>query len=364
MIDEPAFRRDEDDVGLHDALMTDGGSAHEQFGRMEARHRCFAGGREDIWEPEQDIDWGPEAKWLDDKRYSGDRQLANPLAAVQMGLIYVNPEGPNGNPDPLASARDIRETFGRMAMNDEETVALIAGGHTFGKAHGAHKPDACLGAEPAAAPLEAQGLGWHNRCGKGNAEDTITSGLEGAWNSSPTRFTMQYLANLFAFEWVQSKSPAGAIQWVPANAEQVAFVPDAHDPAKRHAPIMFTTDLSLRFDPTYEKIARGFLSDPKAFELAFAKAWFKLTHRDMGPRARYCGPEVPSEVLLWQDPIPPRDHALIDDADIAAFEEAVCRHDLGGFIGLFVVSLHHLRSAQANLSLLADGKKRVAIFQT
>ena len=282
----------------------------------------FAGGRVDDWEADA-VYWGPEQSFLADARYHGDRQLQRPLAAVQMGLIYVNPEGPNGKPDPLLAARDIRETFGRMAMNDEETVALIAGGHTFGKAHGAHKPDACLGAEPAAAPLEAQGLGWHNRCGKGNAEDTITSGLEGAWNSSPTRFTMQYLANLFAFEWVQSKSPAGAIQWVPANAEQVAFVPDAHDPAKRHAPIMFTTDLSLRFDPTYEKIARGFLSDPKAFELAFAKAWFKLTHRDLGPRSRYLGAEVPKQGLLWQDPIPALDHPLVDAADIAQLKARI-----------------------------------------
>jgi catalase-peroxidase len=276
----------------------------------------FAGGRVDDWEADM-VYWGPERQFLADQRYHGERQLQRPLAAVQMGLIYVNPEGPNGNPDPLAAARDIRETFGRMAMNDEETVALIAGGHTFGKAHGAHKPDACLGADPAAAPVEAQGLGWNNRCGKGNAEDTITSGLEGAWNSSPTRWTTQYLSNLFAFDWVQTKSPAGATQWVPANAEQVKFVPDAHDPAKRHAPIMFTTDLSLRFDPSYEKIARSFLDDPKAFELAFAKAWFKLTHRDMGPRSRYLGPDAPKQDLIWQDPIPTPDHALIDAQDIA-----------------------------------------------
>ena len=276
----------------------------------------FAGGRVDDWEADM-VYWGPERQFLADQRYHGERQLQRPLAAVQMGLIYVNPEGPNGKPDPLAAARDIRETFGRMAMNDEETVALIAGGHTFGKAHGAHKPDACLGADPAAAPVEAQGLGWNNRCGKGNAEDTLTSGLEGAWNSSPTRWTTQYLSNLFAFEWVQTKSPAGATQWVPVNAEQVKFVPDAHDPAKRHAPIMFTTDLSLRFDPSYEKIARRFLDDPKAFELAFAKAWFKLTHRDMGPRSRYLGPDAPKQDLIWQDPIPTPDHALIDAQDIA-----------------------------------------------
>jgi len=282
----------------------------------------FAGGRVDDWEADS-VYWGPEQKFLADQRYHGDRQLQRPLAAVQMGLIYVNPEGPNGNPDPLAAARDIRETFGRMAMNDEETVALIAGGHTFGKAHGAHKPDACLGTGPAGAPIEDQGIGWKNRCGKGNAEDTITSGLEGAWNSSPTRWTTQYLSNLFAFEWVQTKSPAGAIQWIPSNADQVAFVPDAHDPAKRHAPIMFTTDLSLRFDPSYEKIARRFLADPKAFELAFAKAWFKLTHRDMGPRSRYLGPDAPKQDLIWQDPIPTPDHALIDAQDIAQLKAKI-----------------------------------------
>ncbi len=282
----------------------------------------FAGGRVDDWEADA-VYWGPEQKFLADQRYRGERQLQRPLAAVQMGLIYVNPEGPNGIPDPLAAARDIRETFGRMAMNDEETVALIAGGHTFGKAHGARKPDDCLGADPASAGLEQQGLGWQNRCGKGNAEDTITSGLEGAWNSSPTRWTTQYLANLFAFEWVQSKSPAGATQWLPANAEQVKFVPDAHDPGKRHAPIMFTTDLSLRFDPSYEKIARRFLDDPKAFELAFAKAWFKLTHRDMGPRRRYLGADAPQQDLIWQDPVPTPTHALIDAQDIAQLKATV-----------------------------------------
>jgi catalase-peroxidase len=282
----------------------------------------FAGGRVDDWEADA-VYWGPEQKFLADQRYHGERQLQRPLAAVQMGLIYVNPEGPNGIPDPLAAARDIRETFGRMAMNDEETVALIAGGHTFGKAHGARKPDDCLGADPASAGLEQQGLGWQSRCGKGNAEDTITSGLEGAWNSSPTRWTTQYLANLFAFEWVQSKSPAGATQWLPANAEQVKFVPDAHDPGKRHAPIMFTTDLSLRFDPSYEKIARRFLDDPKAFELAFAKAWFKLTHRDMGPRRRYLGADAPQQDLIWQDPVPTPTHALIDAQDIAQLKAKI-----------------------------------------
>jgi len=282
----------------------------------------FAGGREDDWEPDL-VYWGPETKWLDDKRYSGDRRLENPLAAVQMGLIYVNPEGPNGNPDPLAAAKDIRETFGRMAMNDEETVALIAGGHTFGKAHGAHKPGDCLGAEPAAAGIEQQGFGWANKCGKGNAEDTITSGLEGAWSANPIAWTTQYLDNLFAFEWVQTKSPAGAIQWVPKNADLTKIAPDAHDPTKRHAPIMFTTDLSLKFDPSYREIAVRFKDNPEEFERAFAKAWFKLTHRDMGPRARYIGAEVPDEVLLWQDPVPTVDHELIDAADIAAPEVVV-----------------------------------------
>ncbi len=282
----------------------------------------FAGGREDDWEPDL-VDWGPEAKFLADERYSGNRQLQKPLAAVQMGLIYVNPEGPNGNPDPLAAAKDIRETFGRMAMNDEETVALIAGGHTFGKAHGAHDPSKCLGPEPTAAGVEQQGLGWENKCGKGNAGDTITSGLEGAWSGNPTAWSMQYLNNLFAFEWVQTRSPAGAIQWIPATAQASNLVPDAHDPSKRHAPIMFTTDLSLKFDPSYGKIAKRFKENPKEFELAFAKAWFKLTHRDMGPRARYVGTEVPEEELIWQDPVPAVDHALIEAADIADLKSKI-----------------------------------------
>ena len=276
----------------------------------------FAGGREDDWEADM-VYWGPETEWLADKRYSGDRKLEKPLAAVQMGLIYVNPEGPNGNPDPLAAAKDIRETFGRMAMNDEETVALIAGGHTFGKAHGAVKPSDCLGPEPAAAGIEQQGLGWENRCGKGNAGDTLTSGLEGAWSVNPVAWTTQYLDNLFAFEWVQTKSPAGAVQWVPKGGAASDLVPDAHDPSKRHAPIMFTTDLSLKVDPSYRKIAKRFQENPEEFELAFAKAWFKLTHRDMGPRARYLGAEVPDEELVWQDPVPAVDHDLIDAKDIA-----------------------------------------------
>jgi catalase-peroxidase len=282
----------------------------------------FAGGRKDDWEPEL-VDWGPEKKFLADERYSGDRKLANPLAAVQMGLIYVNPEGPNGNPDPLAAAKDIRETFGRMAMNDEETIALIAGGHTFGKAHGAHDPSKCVGPEPAAAGIEQQGLGWENKCGRGNGVDTVTSGLEGAWSANPVAFTTQYLDNLFAFEWVQTRSPAGAIQWIPANGQGANLVPDAHDPSKRHAPIMFTTDLALKVDPSYRKIAKRFQENPEEFKLAFAKAWFKLTHRDMGPRARYLGAEVPREDLLWQDPLPRVDHALVDASDVAALKSRI-----------------------------------------
>jgi len=260
----------------------------------------FAGGRTDDWEPEK-VNWGTEQKWLGDKRYSGDRELAKPLAAVQMGLIYVNPEGPNGKPDPLLAAKDIRETFGRMAMNDEETVALIAGGHTFGKAHGAAKPDNCVGAEPAAAGVEEQGMGWKNKCGSGKGVDTITSGLEGAWSVNPVAWTTQFFDNLFGFEWEQTRSPAGAIQWKPVDGQAANLVPDAHDKTKRHAPIMFTTDLSLKHDPSYRKISERFHKDPKEFERAFAKAWFKLTHRDLGPRARYIGSQVPEEVLMWQE---------------------------------------------------------------
>ncbi|MBK9168176.1 MAG: catalase/peroxidase HPI [Bryobacterales bacterium] len=282
----------------------------------------FAGGRADDWEPDL-VYWGPEKKWLDDQRYSGDRQLKKPLAAVQMGLIYVNPEGPNGKPDPLLAAKDIRETFGRMAMNDEETVALIAGGHTFGKGHGAHPPDKCVGAEPAAAGIEQQGFGWENKCGKGNAGDTVTSGLEGAWTSTPTRWSSQYLDNLFNWDWVQTKTPAGAIIWVPSHEQGRNLVPDAHDPAKRHAPIMFTTDLSLKFDPSYRAISMRFRENPEEFRLAFAKAWFKLTHRDLGPRARYIGPEVPSEELIWQDPVPKVDHPLVNAKDIAELKSRI-----------------------------------------
>jgi catalase-peroxidase len=289
----------------------------------------FAGGREDDWEPDL-VYWGPENEFLADERYSGDRKLANPLAAVQMGLIYVNPEGPNGNPDPLLAAKDIRETFGRMAMNDEETVALIAGGHTFGKAHGAHKPDDCVGPEPAAAPLEEQGLGWKNSCGKGNAEDTVTSGLEGAWTAAPTQWSMMYLSNLFAFEWEQTRSPAGAIQWVPKDGQAANTVPDAHIPGKAHQPIMFTTDLSLKFDPAYRKISQNFLENPQAFEDAFARAWFKLTHRDMGPRARYLGDDVPEETLIWQDPVPEVTHELVDAKDISKLKDAILETGLTG----------------------------------
>ncbi len=289
----------------------------------------FAGGRTDDWEADE-VYWGPETEFLADERYSGDRELERPLAAVQMGLIYVNPEGPNGNPDPLAAAKDIRDTFGRMAMNDEETVALIAGGHTFGKAHGAHKPDECLGADPAGAGLEQQGLGWESKCGTGKGADTITSGLEGAWSANPIAWTTQYLDNLFDFEWVQTKSPAGAVQWVPSDAGAAALVPDAHDPDKRHAPIMFTTDLSLKFDPAYRKIALRFRDNPDDYADAFARAWFKLTHRDMGPRARYLGADAPDETLLWQDPVPAVDHGLIDDADIAALKADILDSGLSG----------------------------------
>jgi catalase-peroxidase len=282
----------------------------------------FAGGRADVWEPEEDIHWGAEDTWLGDKRYSGDRELENPLAAVQMGLIYVNPQGPNGNPDPLAAAKDIRETFARMAMNDEETVALIAGGHTFGKTHGAG--DASLvGPEPEAASIEEQGLGWKSKFGTGKGGDTITSGLEVIWTTTPTKWSNNFFWNLFGYDWELTKSPAGAHQWKPKHGAGAGSVPDAHDPSKRHAPSMLTTDLALRFDPAYEKISRRFHENPDQFADAFARAWFKLTHRDMGPRARYLGPEVPAEALLWQDPIPAVDHKLIDSKDIAALKAKI-----------------------------------------
>jgi len=309
----------------------------------------FAGGREDDWEADL-VYWGPEKGWLEDERYSGDRELARPLAAVQMGLIYVNPEGPNGNPDPLLAAKDIRETFGRMAMNDEETVALIAGGHTFGKNHGAHKPADCVGPEPAAAGIENQGFGWQNKCGSGNAGDTVTSGLEGAWTTTPVQWSMNYLSNLFAFEWVQTKSPAGATQWIPKNQSAANLVPDAHDPSKRHAPVMLTTDLSLKADPEYRKISQRFLENPEEFELAFAKAWFKLTHRDMGPRARYVGSEIPEEALIWQDPVPAVDHELVDAKDIAKIKREIFD------TGLTVQEL--VRTAWASASTYRDSDMR------
>jgi catalase-peroxidase len=282
----------------------------------------FAGGRADDWEPDL-VYWGPEKKFLADERHSGDRRLQNPLAAVQMGLIYVNPEGPNGKPDPLAAARDIRVTFGRMGMNDEETVALIAGGHTFGKAHGAHAPSKCVGPEPAAASIEQQGFGWANKCGRGNAGDTVTSGLEGAWSARPVVWSNEFFDNLFGFDWVQTKSPGGATQWIPAKGQAANRVPDAHDASKRHAPIMLTTDLSLRFDPIYQKISKRFHENPEEFRLAFAKAWFKLTHRDMGPRSRYLGSEVPQEALIWQDPVPRVNHALVDAKDVADLKSKI-----------------------------------------
>ena len=282
----------------------------------------FAGGRTDDWEPEW-VYWGPEAKMLADERYGEGRQLRKGLAAVQMGLIYVNPEGPNGNPDPVLAAHDIRETFGRMAMNDEETVALIAGGHSFGKAHGAHKPDDCVGPEPTGEVIVEQGFGWKNTCGKGNAEDTVTSGLEGAWTATPTQWSMMYLANLFAYEWEQTRSPAGALQWQPKEGAAAGTVPDAHAEGVSHAPVMFTTDLSLKFDPSYREISQRFVENPAEFELAFAKAWFKLTHRDMGPKIRYLGDDVPAETLAWQDPLPDRDYKLISDRDVRKLEAAI-----------------------------------------
>jgi len=311
----------------------------------------FAGGREDTWEPEEDIYWGPEGEWLADERYSGDRELENPLGAVQMGLIYVNPEGPNGNPDPVAAARDIRETFGRMAMDDYETVALIAGGHTFGKAHGAANPDQYVGPEPEAAGLEEQGLGWKNTYGTGTGPDTITSGLEGAWTTEPAKWDNNYFENLFGYEWVQVQSPAGAAQWEPKeNGSPVATVPDAHDPSKKHPPMMFTTDLSLKMDPEYARISKHFYQNPKEFEEAFAKAWFKLTHRDMGPVSRYLGPLVPDEQYLWQDPVPEVGHELIDEGDVAALKKKILA------AGLSIPQL--VRTAWASASTFRGTDKR------
>jgi catalase-peroxidase len=288
----------------------------------------FGGGRPDVWEPEE-LYWGPEGKWLGDERYSGDRQLATPLGAVQMGLIYVNPEGPNGKPDPIAAARDIRETFARMAMNDEETVALIAGGHSFGKTHGAAVPAQHVGPEPEGADVEEQGLGWNNKFGSGRGAHTITSGLEGAWTTTPVKWSNNYLENLFGFEWELTKSPAGAHQWTPKNGAGAGTVPDAHDPSKRHAPFMLTTDLALRMDPVYAPIAKRFLDHPQELAEAFAKAWFKLTHRDMGPLSRYLGPLVPKEPQLWQDPVPAVDHRLIDEKDSAALKAKIVGSGLG-----------------------------------
>lgn len=308
-------------VSWADLMVLAGNVAMESMG---FKTLGFAGGRVDDWEPDL-VYWGPEAQMLADKRYHGKRKLKKPLGAVQMGLIYVNPEGPNGKPDPLLAANDIRETFGRMAMNDEETVALIAGGHTFGKAHGAHKPEECVGAEPAAAGIEEQGLGWKNKCGSGKGKDTVTSGLEGAWSAAPTAWSMQYLENLFAFNWVMTKSPAGATQWIPEDTSEgvTQMVPDAHVKGKRNAPIMFTTDLSLKFDPSYKKISERFLANPEEFENAFARAWFKLTHRDMGPKARYVGSDAPKMSLMWQDPIPRVNHKLIDGSDIANLKKRI-----------------------------------------
>lgn len=302
-----------------DLMVLTGNVALEEMG---FKTLGFAGGRADDWEAET-VNWGSEKKFLAADRNDTKGELTKPLAAVQMGLIYVNPEGPGGNPDPLAAAKDIREAFGRMAMNDEETVALIAGGHTFGKAHGAHKPDECVGKEPAAAGIEEQGLGWSNKCRNGHGVDTVTSGLEGAWSTNPTRWTHEYLTWLYSFEWETTKSPAGATQWIPKNAQGANFVPDAHDPNKRHAPIMFTTDIALKTDPEYQKISKRFLDNPKEFEAAFAKAWFKLTHRDMGPKARYVGVEVPAEDFIWQDPIPKVDHKLIDAKDTAKLKSVI-----------------------------------------
>ncbi|MEV6970985.1 catalase/peroxidase HPI [Hamadaea sp. NPDC051192] len=307
----------------------------------------FAGGRADVWEPDEDVYWGPESTWLGDQRYTGDRELENPLAAVQMGLIYVNPEGPNGNPDPIAAARDIRETFGRMAMNDEETVALIAGGHTFGKTHGAGPADH-VGAEPEAAPLEAQGLGWQSTYESGKGPHAITSGLEVTWTTTPTQWSNSFFEILFGYEWEPSQSPAGAHQWVAKNSAEI--IPDAYDPAKKHRPTMLTTDLSLRFDPVYEQISRRFLENPEQFADAFARAWFKLTHRDMGPIVRYLGPEVPAEVLIWQDPLPAADYAQIDAADVAALKQAILAS------GLSVAQL--VSTAWASASTFRGSDKR------
>ncbi len=333
-------------ISWADLLILTGNVALESMG---FKTFGFAGGRADVWEPEQDIYWGPEGKWLADERYSGDRDLDNPLGAVQMGLIYVNPEGPNGNPDPLAAARDIRETFARMAMNDEETVALIAGGHTFGKTHGAGDA-ALVGPEPEAADIEQQGLGWASKFGTGKGGDAIGSGLEVTWTTTPTKWTNNFFWNLFGYEWELTKSPAGAHQWKPKHGMGAGTVPDAHDASKRHAPSMLTTDLALRFDPEYEKVSRRFYENPDQFADAFARAWFKLTHRDMGPRGRYLGPLVPKEELIWQDPIPAVDHELVNDADVEALKAKI----LGS--GLSVAEL--VSTAWASASTFRGSDKR------
>ncbi|MBK1866145.1 catalase/peroxidase HPI [Aestuariivirga sp. YIM B02566] len=333
-------------ISWADLLILTGNVALESMG---FKTFGFAGGRADVWEPEEDVYWGPEGKWLADERYSGERDLEGNLGAVQMGLIYVNPEGPNGNPDPLAAARDIRETFRRMAMNDEETVALIAGGHTFGKTHGAGDT-AAVGPDPEAAGIEEQGLGWKNKFGTGKGGDTIGSGLEVTWTTTPTKWTNNFFWNLFGYEWELTKSPAGAHQWKPKHGMGAGTVPDAHDASKRHVPQMLTTDLSLRVDPAYEKISRRFLENPDQFADAFARAWYKLTHRDMGPAVRYLGPLVPKEVLIWQDPIPARDHEVIGDADIAALKAKI----LGS--GLTVSQL--VSTAWASASTFRGGDKR------
>ena len=315
----PVKQKYGNNISWADLLILAGNCALESMG---FKTFGFGGGRADVWEPAEDIYWGAEGKWLEDKRYSGDRDLENPLAAVQMGLIYVNPQGPNGNPDPAASARDIRETFARMAMNDEETVALIAGGHTFGKTHGAG-PESHVGPEPEAAPIEAQGLGWLSSFGSGKGGDAITSGLEVIWTTTPTKWGNNFFTNLFGFEWELTKSPAGAHQWTPKQGAGAGTVPDAHDPSKRHAPSMLTTDLALRFDPAYEKISRRFFENPDQFADAFARAWFKLTHRDMGPKVRYLGPEVPAEDLIWQDPVPAASHTLVSTKDVAGLKAKI-----------------------------------------
>jgi len=343
----PIKRKYGNKISWGDLMILAGNCALES---MDFKTFGFGGGREDIWEPEQDIYWGSEGKWLENQRYSGDRDLENPLAAVQMGLIYVNPEGPDGHPDPLASARDIRETFGRMAMNDEETVALIAGGHTFGKTHGAANPDEYVGPEPAGAPIEAQSMGWENSFGTGNAGDTITSGLEVTWTTTPTKWSNNYFENLFGYEWELTKSPAGAHQWKPKNNGGVGTVPDAHDPNKSHAPMMLTSDIALREDPIYEKISKRFYENPDEFADAFARAWFKLTHRDMGPKSLYLGEEVPQETLIWQDPIPATSGPIINETDIKALKQQLSNSG--------ITNVEMVQTAWASASTFRGSDKR------